>query len=259
LSVLISGRQSDFVFLAVCFAILLFFIRRSLSGILPSLRRLPAVDAIDESLGRAAEMGKTVLFTHGTGAFEAAESAGSLAAIATLPYIARKCAQLDLQIYLPTGSHTVYPVLAEVTKEAYQLEGKPDQFDEDNVQYLSNEARAYSAGVMTMLMSKNVGAAIMLGSYHHAGLMLVETANRVGALTIGGTDSTGQIPWFVAGCDYSLIGEEVYSIGAYVSKNPISLGSIAGSDVLKALFLAIMIAGVVLYQIGVKIGPWFTL
>jgi len=255
---LISGKISDFVVLIIFWATLIYFIRRSMAGKLPNLRRLPAIDAIDEALGRASEMGKTVLFSHGTGTLESSEAAGSLAAIAALPYIARKCAQLELQLFLPTGSHTAYNVLSEVAREAYQLEGKPELFNQNNVQYLSSVSRAYSAGVMSTLMTQNVGAAIMLGSYHHAGLMLVETANRVGALAVGGTDSTAQIPWFVAGCDYALIGEEIYALGAYISKDPISVGGLAGLDILKAVILAIMALGVVLFQVGVDLSKWFT-
>jgi len=254
---LISGKISDFVVLLIFWATLYFSIRTSMSGKLPNLRRLPAIDAIDEALGRAAEMGKTVLFTHGTGTLESSEAAGSLAAIAALPYVARKCAQLELKLFLPTGSHTAYTVLSEVARESYQLEGKPELFDQNNIQYLSNVARAYSAGVMSTLMTQNVGAAVFLGSYHHAGLMLVETANRVGALSVGGTDSTSQIPWFVAGCDYALIGEEIYALGAYLSKDPVSVGGLAGLDIIKALILAVITLGVVLYQVGIDLTGWF--
>ncbi|NIQ33612.1 MAG: hypothetical protein GTN80_08240, partial [Nitrososphaeria archaeon] len=165
---LIEGQISSFVVLVIFFAVIYYSIRRSMSGKLPSLRRLPAVDAIDEALGRAVEMGKTVLFTHGTGTLESSGSAGSLAAIATLPYVARRCAQMELQLFLPTGSHTAYNVLAEVMRQSYLLEGKPELYNPNNVIYLSSVSRAYSAGVMSTLMTQNVGAAIMLGSYHHA-------------------------------------------------------------------------------------------
>jgi hypothetical protein len=254
-----KGLTIQFVFLIIFFIILYYYIRKSLLGKAPPLRKLPAVDALDEGLGRAVEMGKTVMFTHGTGTLESSESAGSLAAIAVLPYIAKRCAELDLQLYLPTGSHTAYNVLLEILRESCLTVGKPELFNPNNVIYLSSESRAYSAGVMSTLMTRNVGAAIMLGSYHHAGLMLVETANRVGAISVGGTDSTSQIPWFVAGCDYSLIGEEIYALGAYISKEPISHGAIVGQDMIKMLIIIILVFGVLLTQLGLDVAKWFTI
>jgi hypothetical protein len=190
---------------------------------------------------------------------ETSSSAGSLAAIATLPYVARRTAELDLQLFLPTGSHTAYNVLNEVMRESAMMEGKPEIYNPDNVRYLSEVSRAYSAGVMSILMTEDVGAAIFLGSYHHAGLMVVETANRVGAMSVGGTDSLSQLCWFVAGCDYSVLGEEIYALGAYISKNPISVGAIAGQDIIKLAVLIITVLGVILTQVGIDVASWFSI
>jgi len=132
-------------------------------------------------------------------------------------------------------------------------------YNPDNVRYLSEVSRAYSAGVMSILMNENVGAGIFLGSYHHAGLMVVETANKVGAMTVGGTDSISQLCWFVAGCDYSLLGEEIYALGAYIGKNPVAIGAIAGQDLIKLGILLIMLVGVLLTQVGIDVGSLFTI
>ncbi len=256
---LVSGKIVLFALFILSFLAIYLSIQRSVGGKLPKLRRLPAVDAIDEALGRAVEMGKTVVFTHGTGKLETSGSAGSLAAIATLPYVARRTAELDLELFLPTGSHTAYNVLGEVMREAALMEGKPDLYNPNNVRYLSEVSRAYSAGVMSIMMTENVGAAILLGSYHHAGLMVVETANRVGAMSVGGTDSLSQLCWFVAGCDYSLLGEEIYALGAYISENPVSLGAIAGQYLLQLDVLIMTVVGVLLTQVGVDVASWFSI
>ena len=151
---LISGKITQFALLILSFIAIYMSIQRSVSGKVPQLRRLPAVDAIDEALGRAVEMGKTVVFTHGTGKLETSNSAGSLAAIATLPYVARRTAELDLEMFLPTGSHTAYNVLGEVMRESAIMEGKPELYNPNNVRYLSEVSRAYSAGVMSILMTR---------------------------------------------------------------------------------------------------------
>jgi hypothetical protein len=256
---LVTGKVVHFILLILSILTIYYYIRKSVGGDVPTLRRLPAVDAIEEVLGRAVEMGKTVVFTHGTGKLETSGSAGSLAAIATLPYVARRTVELGLELFLPTGSHTAYNVLGEVMREAALLEGTPSAYNPDTVRYLSEVSRAYSAGVMSTLMTENVGGAIFLGSYHHAGLMVVETANRVGAMSVGGTDSFSQLCWFVAGCDYSLLGEEIYALGAYVSNDPISVGAIAGQDIIKMAVIVITLVGLILTQVGIDVASWFSL
>ena len=105
---LVTGKVVLFILLMLSFLTLYLYIQKSVGGDIPILRRLPAVDAIDEVLGRAVEMGKSVVYTHGTGKLETSGSAGSLAAIASLPYVARRTVALGLDLYLPTGSHTAY-------------------------------------------------------------------------------------------------------------------------------------------------------
>ena len=43
------------------------------------------------------------------------------------------------------------------------------------------------------------------------------------------------MPFFVAACDYTLIGEEFYAASAYLSESPAELGSLKGQDLAKVL------------------------
>jgi hypothetical protein len=52
-------------------------------------------------------------------------------------------------------------------------------------------------------------------------------------------------------CDYTLIGEELYAAGASLSGDPVQIGSIRGQDIAKAVFIVIIIVGVVLKLLGI--------
>jgi len=54
-----------------------------------------------------------------------------------------------------------------------------------------------------------------------------------------------QLPFFVAACDYTLIGEELFAASAYLSKEPRQLGSLKGQDVGKAIILFCLLVGVI--------------
>ena len=80
--------------------------------------------------------------------------------------------------------------------------------------------------------------------------MLAETGNSTGAIQIAGTASASQLPFFVAACDYTLIGEELYAASAYLSDDPMQIGSLKGQDAAKALIMALIILGVISLSLG---------
>jgi hypothetical protein len=69
--------------------------------------------------------------------------------------------------------------------------------------------------------------------------------NSVGAIQIAGTAQPAQLPFFVAACDYTLIGEEFFAASAYLSGEPDQLGSLKGQDVGKLIVAGGIVVGVV--------------
>jgi hypothetical protein len=76
----------------------------------------------------------------------------------------------------------------------------------------------------------------------------------VGAVQVAGTDSITQLPFFITACDYTLMGEELYAASAYLSKEPMLLGSLRGQDWGKLLVIASLLVGAVLRLLGFD---WF--
>jgi hypothetical protein len=83
---------------------------------------------------------------------------------------------------------------------------------------------------------------------------LTETGASTGAIQIAGTDSDHQLPFFVTTCDYTLIGEELYAASAYLSKEPIQIGTLRGQDIGKAVILSVILIGTLLATVGVATG-----
>ncbi len=61
-----------------------------------------------------------------------------------------------------------------------------------------------------------------------------------------------QLPFFIAACDYTLMGEELYAASAYLSKEPLMLGSLKGQDLIKIVLVGCIVIGVIfeVLQIG---------
>ena len=73
----------------------------------------------------------------------------------------------------------------------------------------------------------------------------------MGAIQVAGTPSTTQIPFFIAACDYVIIGDEFYAATAYLTRQPTLLGSLVGQDIVKGILVACIVLGVALLTLNV--------
>lgn len=217
-----------------------FFIFRAMKGHLPNVRRLPGVDALEEAVGRAAEMGRPVVFSTGLDDINVV----TLAALGILEHVARLCARLDVRLIVPQRSPETYPVAQEVVRRAYQVEGKLDSFRADDVVFLSTAQFAYASGYIGILHREKAASNLMFGAFAAESLILAEAGRQVGAAQVAGTTDYHQIPFFISACDYTLIGEELFAASSYLEREPIKLGSLAGLDWAKVILLTLVLAGV---------------
>lgn len=219
----------------------LWCIRAAVGGREFYVRRIPGVDAINESIGRAAELGKPVSFT------TALTSLGPTlyACLGILYHVARKCAQYRLKLFLPQNQPDVMAVSEDVVRDAYRIEGRLSSFDPENIVYLSDEQFAFASGYMGLLHREKVGAALMFGRFAGESLILAEAGQQIGAMQVAGSVSPEQVPFFVSTCDYTLIGEELFGASAYLTREPIQLGSLVGQDIAKLFIAGLILCGVV--------------
>ena len=134
----------------------------------------------------------------------------------------------------------------ETVEAAYLGEGRPDAYNEDNIYYLTDEQFGYTAGVQGVMVREEPAAGFYMGAFYAESLILAETANSIGAIQVAGTAMPSQLPFFVAACDYTLIGEEFFAASAYLSNDPEQLGSLKGQDVGKVIAAVLLIVGCVL-------------
>jgi len=123
----------------------------------------------------------------------------------------------------------------DTLQRAYYQAGRPDSFKPDAVYYVTNEQFGYVAAINGVICREEPATCLYFGAFYAESLILAETGRSVGAVQIAGTAETPQIPFFLAACDYVLIGEEFYAASAYLSGDPRQLGSLKGQDVGKVI------------------------
>ena len=232
-----------FTFMLILF--LLINIRRAKRGDL-YIRRIPGLDAIEEAVGRATEMGKPVLMVPGLGALNAI----SVQALRIFAHVSKIAAKFANPIRLCCGEPAVYTVAQEIIRDAYQESGMMDRYDADSVRFISDRQFAFAAGVSGIIHREKTAAAFFLGEFFAESLIFAETANSIGAIQVAGSTQNTQTPFFIAACDYVLIADEFYAASAYLTREPVLVGSLIGQDWCKALMACTMVFGVIDLEIN---------
>ena len=212
------------------------------------IRRIAGLEAVDDAVGRATEMGRPILFVHG---LTSIDSISTIAGLNILGKLAERVAEFSTEFKVTNRDPVVMAVSQETVKESYLKVGRPELYHEDHVFFISDNQFAYATGVEGIMLRERPAAVFYFGYYFAESMLMAETGVHVGAIQVAGTDAYTQLPFFITTCDYTLMGEELYAASAYLSREPMLLGSLKAQDMIKASLLAAIVAGVALSTMGV--------
>ncbi|MEO0086649.1 MAG: fibronectin type III domain-containing protein [candidate division WOR-3 bacterium] len=236
-----KNRLNVLVITIILFVVFLYYIEKARKGEKLFVRKISGLDAIDDAVGRATEMGRPILFSFGLGFIT---DVVTIAALSILSKIAKKAAEYGTRLIIPNYDPIVMTAAQETVKEAYLEAGRPDLYKEGDITYLTSDQFGYAAGCDGIIMREKPGAIFWQGYFFAESLILAETGHAVGAIQIAGTTAITQLPFFIAACDYTLIGEEMFAASCYLKPEPQMLGSLKGEDFLKAIILIILVISV---------------
>jgi len=231
--------------LAILFfsSVTLVFIQISRGGRNLFIRKIAGLDAVEEAVGRATEMGRPIFFVPGLGGLD---SPATLAAINIFEAVGRYAAADQTKLKAPCADPIVMNVMQNSLKEVYQAEGRPDLFQADDVHFVNDRQFSYVAAVDGMITREKPAAIFMQGVFFAESLMLAEVGNSVGAIQIAGTSSDTQLPFFITACDYTLIAEELYAASAYIKNDPLQIGTLKAQDLVKLILFVLLFLGAIL-------------
>jgi hypothetical protein len=232
-----TGRINILMSIIIFGALLVYFVVHARGGRDLFIRKIPGLDAVDEAVGRATEMGKPILYVPGLGDIV---WTATIASMNILGEVAKKIAQYNTPIIVPNRWSVVYTVSKEVVKEAFATEGKSESFQEDYVRYLTEAQFGFAAAVNGLMLRERPATNFFIGRFWAESLIMAETGAQTGAIQIAGSDSVLQLPFFITACDYTLIGEELYAASAYLSREPLLMGSLKAQDYGKLIVLFIL-------------------
>jgi len=245
------GVTGSFVAMFVFAALVYIMIQRARAGApMRPIHPLPGIDALDEAIGRATEMGRPVLYISGT---QPVTDPQTICSYPIMAHVARACARYDTRLMNPNADPIVYTVNDAIAREAYLEAGKPDAYNPDDTFFLNN-SNAYITGVWDLMEREKPSACIYYGDFYYECIMFIEMGGVLGSVQIGANANIPEIPFFMAGCDYTLIGEEMYAASAYIGKEPVLTGTVVAEDLYKFLMFAAIVIGALWLSIAGSTG-----
>ena len=217
--------------------LMMVFTRRAQRGEEMYIRRMPGIDAIEEGIGRATEMGKPVLYVPG---IDELQDIQTIASMLILGQVAKTIAEYQADLIVTTAVPIVREVADEVVRAGFYQAGYPDAFRPQDIRFISNG----------IIHRQQPATNIYLGRFFAESLILAETGYVNKSIQIAGTAEATQLPFFVAACDYTLIGEELFAVSAYLSRDPRLVSSLKASDYLKVALVGLLLVGTAAASVG---------
>ena len=238
-----GGRLNILLSILLFLILILVFRHRASRGAELFIRKIAGLDAIEEAVGRATEMGRPILYVPG---IDEANNIQTIYSMVILGNVAKMVAKYETPLIVPVCHSFVVPIAEETVRQGYMDAGRPDAYSKDNIRYLSDEQFAFAAAVNGIILRERPATNLFLGSFYAESLMLAETGFSTGAVQIAGTANIHQLPFFVVACDYTLIGEEFFATSAYLSREPDLVGTLKGTDWMKGLIIILLVIGALL-------------
>lgn len=158
-----SGLSSVLVLFLICLAIISINIYLAKRGRKIMLRRIAALDAVKEGVGRAVELRKPVAVDCGLTALTTVDGIVSLT---YLDYAAKLTAELGAQLIVGVGAPEVTPVAEDIVRTAYTVAGKEELYNPVSmVRYISSHQWGYTAGWIGLVAREKPAMVFISGTW----------------------------------------------------------------------------------------------
>lgn len=216
----------------------------------PRLRRLPALDAIDEAIARSTEMGRPVHFTTGYAGGRGAREQIMIAGLGVLQNVAQRCAENNTKLINTCAFGDLMPIADEAIRTGALRAGRPEWYNPDMNRFISQERYSYAMGVVGILERERPGASFLIGNVWMEALIMTEPGAALNIFQVSGCTEFAALPFLIASTDYVLISSEIYSASAYITGNEVLTGAFVGEDFGQLYHIFLLLLGVLFAFMG---------
>lgn len=216
----------------------------------PNLRRLGAYEALPGQVGEAVESGGRVHVSLAGNSIVDEGTGTSVAGLDMLGEVSARSTISDRSTLGTTADATTLPLIGDTIRTAAERIDAPYDYEALAARLVALDPLSMAAGVTSLVADEGVTSNVLIGSFEREAVLITEAGARRGlSQTVASDRLEGQAVGMVAG-DYTLLGEELYVAGAYLSRKPSRLGGVAAQDILRWIVIISIGVGVILQSLG---------
>jgi hypothetical protein len=207
------------------------------------LREIPALAQLYRMLGLSVEDGTRLHISLGSGSLLDARGGSALAGLAMLRHIAERTSVSDKPSVASVGTSVLGLLSQDTLQAGYKAAGVEELYAPSTGRVTGLSPFGYAAGAMNISQDENVSANIMIGNFGPEVALITDASERGSVTTIGASDNLAGQAVLFANTQDALIGEELFSTGAYLGANNSHLASLTVQDILRWSIILILLGG----------------
>ncbi len=216
------------------------FIRRRKD--LFSLREIEAYTGLPVIIGAAIESNHPLHMSFGSAGLGGRSTVLALAGAEYFYHVARQAAIGDVSPILTFTDSSALPLAQDTLRRAYQSRGLLNKYRSNNARWYPAGSRslAFAAAITAMMSADNTSSHIMAGSFGAELALIMDLAFRRKQGVIAVSDQLeGQAVAYAMG-EPTLIGEEIFASGTYLSGDAAHKGATVTIDILRWLLIIVI-------------------
>jgi len=215
------------------------------------LREIPALAHLYRMLGLSVEDGTRLHISLGYGNLLDMRGGSALAGLAMLRHITERTSVGDLPPVASAGDSMLGLLSQDTLQAGYKAASAGELYSHTAGRVAGLSPFGYAAGAMHIPQNENVSANIMVGHFGAEVALLADAAEREHVVVIGASDNLAGQAVLFANTQDALIGEELFSAGAYLGAGASHLASLTLQDLFRWLIILILLGGAAAKFMGI--------
>ncbi len=235
---------AGFILLAGILAVVFGLMQKRMDGL--PLRRLPALDNLNRSVGLTIEDGKRLHVSLGSSSILGSGNAASLAGLSVIEHLALLSMISDRPPLVTTGDGSLMVLGQDVLRYVYRKGNVPERYNPLLGRQTGFTPYSYILGSMPVIQQEQVQTSVMIGRFGPEVAFLNDAARRGNGYALGASDDLSAQAVMLGTSSDVLIGEELFAAPAYISRDSFQRSSVFTQDLLRWVLISAILAGVIL-------------
>jgi hypothetical protein len=210
---------------------------------LVTLRTIPAYAELPLRVGEAIEANRPIHISLGSAGLGGGNTLLTLASAELFYQTAQRAAIGAVPPILTVSDPTAIPLGQDMLRRAYRARNLLERYPLGSVRWYPAGARslAFAAALTATLADDRIANNVLVGNFGPELALVTDTAARRDQGVIAASDQLEGQAVAYAMSDQPLIGEEIFTAGAYLGDSATQTGSVVTMDILRLLLILAML------------------